>query len=478
MTETTNDNGELYGVIAEFDDVTTLCNAAEKVREAGYTKWDCHTPFPVHGLDDRMGIKFTKLPWIVLVMGLTGCGLAVLMQWWMNAVDYPYDISGKPRYSLPANVPIIFEMTVLFSAFTAFFGMWIANGLPLWYNPLFRSTRFAKVTDDKFFVAIEAADGLFDGAKAHEFLSSLGATVTEDVYHSNESPKLPSNLKGKMVVLACLATIPVAMVYNSYGKTTTETRVHLVPDMDKQDRFRAQGKTDLFADGRMSRAQVVGTIAQGDLEDHSNNVVNAAFLDRGEERFNIYCSVCHGFDGKGEGTVHDRASELADAGHAAWVPPSDLTNALYADQTDEQIYTSITDGIRTMPGYGEQIPERDRWAIIAYVRALQVAQQVEAPSTSGMTSVERGELLFTSKTCVACHNVTGTRLVGPPLNGLLGQEITLDDGTTMTIDEAYIIESIMDPMAKAQATYPKAMAAVPLTDEELTDLLNYLESQN
>ena len=87
MTETSNDNGELYGVVAEFDDVTTLCNAAEKVREAGYTKWDCHTPFPVHGLDDSMGVKFTKLPWVVLAMGLTGCTLAVLLQWWMNAVE-------------------------------------------------------------------------------------------------------------------------------------------------------------------------------------------------------------------------------------------------------------------------------------------------------------------------------------------------------------------------------------------------------
>ncbi|MBC8370801.1 MAG: DUF3341 domain-containing protein [Planctomycetes bacterium] len=477
MTDSNNTNGELYGVMAEFDDVTTLCNAAEKVRDAGYTKWDCHTPFPVHGLDDSMGVKFTKLPWVVLAMGMTGCGLAILMQWWMNAVDYPYDISGKPQHSLPAHIPVIFEMTVLFSAFTAFFGMWIANGLPLWYNPLFRNKRFARATDDKFFVAIEAGDGLFDGAKAHEFLSSLGASVTEDVYHSNESTKLPSALKGKFVVLACLATIPLAMVYNSYGKTTTETRVHLLPDMDKQDRFRAQGQTDLFADGRMSRAQIEGTVAQGDLDDHSVNVVNAAFVDRGEERFNIYCSACHGFDGKGKGTVHYRATELADAGHAQWAPPSDITLGLYADQSDEQIYNTITDGIRTMPGHGGQIPEQDRWAIIAYVRALQVAQPEKVVETTGMTSEQRGEALFTSKTCIGCHNFTG-RLVGPPLN-MMGQEVTLDDNTTkIVIDDAYMLESITDPMLKAQATYPKAMPPVPLTDQELTDLLNYIKSQN
>ncbi|MBT3709614.1 MAG: DUF3341 domain-containing protein [Gammaproteobacteria bacterium] len=477
MTHSNNENGELYGVVAEFDDVTTLCNAAEKVRAAGYTKWDCHTPFPVHGLDDLMGIRFTKLPWVVLIMGMTGCGLAILMQWWMNAVDYPYDISGKPRWSLSANVPIIFEMTVLFSAFTAFFGMWIANGLPLWYNPLFRSKRFARVTDDKFFVAIEATDGLFESAKAHEFLSSLGATATEDVYHSNESTKLPANLRGKMVVLACLATVPLAMVYNSYGKTTTETRVHLAPDMDKQDRFRAQGQTDLFADGRMSRAQVEGTVAQGDLDDHSVNVVDAAFMARGEERFNIYCAACHGFDGKGDGTVHRRASELSEAGHAQWVPPSDLTNELYVDQDDAQLYSTITDGMRTMPGYAGQIKEEDRWAIIAYVRALQVAQPFGIVDTTGMTSEQRGEALFTSKTCVACHNFT-SRLVGPPLN-MMGQEVTLEDNATkVVIDEAYLRESIKDPMLKAQATFPKAMPPLPLTDQELTDLVNYIKSQN
>ncbi len=478
MTETSNTNGELYGVMAEFDDVTTLCNAADKVRDAGYTKWDCHTPFPVHGLDDLMGIRFTKLPWVVLIMGLTGCSLAVLMQWWMNAVDYPYDISGKPQWSLPANIPVIFEMTVLFSAFTAFFGMWIANGLPLWYSPLFRNKRFARVTDDKFFVSIEATDSLFDSAKAHDFLSSLGASNTEDVYHSNETAALPGSLKGKMIVLACLATIPLAMVYNSYGKTTTEPRVHLVPDMDKQDKFRAQGQTTLFADGRMSRAQIEGTIAQGDLEDYSNNVVNAAFVARGEERFNIYCSVCHGFNGQGDGTVHRRATELADAGHAAWVPPADLTLEMYADKSDEELFSTITHGIRTMPAYGGQIPEKDRWAIIVYLRALQLAQKGEPVDMTGMTSEQRGEVMFASKSCSTCHTVDGARLIGPPLNGLIGQEITLDDDSTLVIDDDYILKSIANPMAQARKGYPKAMLEVALTDEELTDLLNYIKSQN
>jgi len=248
--------------------------------------------------------------------------------------------------------------------------------------------------------------------------------------------------------------------------------------MDKQDKFRAQGQTTLFADGRMSRAQIEGTIAQGDLEDHSNNVVNAAFVARGEERFNIYCSVCHGFNGQGDGTVHRRATELSDAGHAAWVPPANLTLEMYADKSDEELFSTITNGIRTMPAYGGQIPEKDRWAIIVYLRALQLAQKGEPVDMTGMTSEQRGEVLFASKSCSTCHTVDGARLVGPPLNGLIGQEIILDDDSTLVIDDDYILKSIANPMAQARKGYPKAMLEVALTDEELTDLLNYIKSQN
>ena len=372
-----NKDGELYGTIGEFSDVTALCVAAEKVRDKGYSNWDCHTPFPVHGLDDSMGIKMTKLPWYVLVMGATGCGLAILMQWWMNAVDYPYDISGKPIWSLPANVPIIFELTVLFSAFTTFFTMWILNGLPRWYNPLFRNERFARATDDKFFVAIEAIDPMYDAEVVHSLLDSLGARAVEDVYHSPESANLPSNLKGKLVVVSCLALVPCAMVYNSYSKTTTEPRPHLVPNMDKQDRFRAQGETTFFKDGRMARSWIDGTVAQGELPVARPALVDEYVLNRGQQRFNIYCASCHGHNGQGEGPVAVRAASLADDGLAVWVAPSDMTLEAYVQQSDEQLFETITNGVRTMPGYGKQITVEDRWAIVAYIRALQVAQPRE-----------------------------------------------------------------------------------------------------
>ena len=123
LSDQTGDNSHtaepLRALLVEFDSAGALLTAAEQVRDAGYRRWDSHTPFPVHGMDDAMGIKGTQLPFIVLGGGLTGLTLATLMQWWMNAVDYPFMISGKPLFGIPANVPVMFELTVLFSAFAA-----------------------------------------------------------------------------------------------------------------------------------------------------------------------------------------------------------------------------------------------------------------------------------------------------------------------------------------------------------------------
>ncbi len=166
-------------VLGEFETADELMTAAEKVRDQGFTHWDCYTPFPVHGLDDKMGVKPTALPWIVLGGGLTGCLTGVLMQWFMNTFDYPFLISGKPLWSVPANIPVAFELTILFSAFGAFFGMLAFNGLPRFYRPHFRSERFRRVTDDRFFIGIEARDRAFDPVKNQELLSSLGASHVE-----------------------------------------------------------------------------------------------------------------------------------------------------------------------------------------------------------------------------------------------------------------------------------------------------------
>jgi hypothetical protein len=171
----------LWGLLAEFDSAETLVHAAEGVRDAGYTKWDVHTPFPVHGLDDAMGVRTTILPWLVVLAGAGGAGGALLLQWWTNAFDYPLVISGKPFFSLPANIPVTFELTILCAAVMAFVGMLALNRLPELYHPVFTNRRFRRVTTDRFFIVIEAADPRFDEADAKGLLNSLGGSDIEEI---------------------------------------------------------------------------------------------------------------------------------------------------------------------------------------------------------------------------------------------------------------------------------------------------------
>jgi hypothetical protein len=170
---------KIYGIMAEFATPADLYHAAEKVRDAGYEKWDTHTPFPIHGMEDAMGIKRTKLPILVFVGGMTGAGLGFLMQGWMSTKGYALVTQGKPFFSWQAFVPITFELGILFSAFTALLGMLAINGLPQWYNPLLKKERFLAATDDRFFVAIEASDTKFDPEKTRRMLQDAGATSIE-----------------------------------------------------------------------------------------------------------------------------------------------------------------------------------------------------------------------------------------------------------------------------------------------------------
>lgn len=380
-----------YGVLAEFDNVSSLMAAAKVVRDAGYTKWDAHTPFPVHGLDDAMGVKPTKLPWVIFGAGLTGLSFALGLQWWTNAHDYQFLISGKPMFSLPANVPVIFELTVLFSAFTAFFGCLAFNKLPELFHPLFGSARFRKATDDRFFISVEAADPQFDVVKTSGMLKSLHSTNVETVMvdDSPEAARIPKGIVLGTAVLASLTLIPLALIARAREVTTTKPRVHIIPDdMDQQYKFKAQTAYSFFADGRASRVPPEGTVAVEDLEPGTpfqtgkqgetflaqlppEVVMSDALMARGQERYDVYCAPCHGLSGYGDGLVAKRADRLREG---TWVPPSSLHSDNVRAQAIGQLFNSISFGVRNMPAYGPLIPEQDRWAIVTYVKALQLSQ--------------------------------------------------------------------------------------------------------
>ncbi len=180
MTETSQ-NRE-YGVLAQFSDPTALTDACMEVRREGFQRWDAHTPFPVHGLDRAMGLKRSMVSAFVLVLGLSGAAAGMLMQWWVSSVAYPLVISGKPFFSWPAFIPITFECGVLGGAVGAIVGLVALGRLPQHHHALFNSERFAQVTDDAFFISIEADDPGYDSEKTPELLRELGASHVERVF--------------------------------------------------------------------------------------------------------------------------------------------------------------------------------------------------------------------------------------------------------------------------------------------------------
>jgi hypothetical protein len=172
---------KVYAVMGEFSDPHELVHAGRKIREMGYTKLDAMTPFPVHGIDEAIGIPYSKLGWIVICIGLCGTATAELLIWWCGAINYPLVIGGKPLFDFSFTIPIAFELTVLFSAFAAFLGMWGLNGLPKFYHPSLNYKRAHRATDDRFLLVIEADDPKFDPQKSAEHLRSVGAEEVEVV---------------------------------------------------------------------------------------------------------------------------------------------------------------------------------------------------------------------------------------------------------------------------------------------------------
>lgn len=439
-TDTSQDS-KLVGLLAQFDDPSSLVQACDQARQAGYTKTDAYSPFPVHGIDPALGIKRTVLPFIVLGIAIGALFIGLGMQWYTNSADwsaifpgYAFKISGKPLFSLPANIPVTFEIIVLSSAFATFFGMWILNKLPMLSNPLHRISRFKRATNDKFFLMIEEGDEKFDRSSTEAQLNEWGAVAIEECRQDLTDTSLPSWLRLVALMGAILLLIPPVAIFRSMGMTNRAPRLHFMPDMDWQDKSKTQtvspklvNKDFLFADERAMRAPVEGAVARGHLEadtemyqgikkDYTPTVsvttargpvntslapnrddekaaepagedvsmfvtsfpegieVNDALLARGQNRFNIYCTACHGYAGNGDGLVNQRAIALAANSKATWTAAKSLHDPVVKDETKNpvgRLFDTITNGRATMGPYGSQIPAEDRWAIVAYVKALQ-----------------------------------------------------------------------------------------------------------
>lgn len=424
----------LVSYLAEFSGPHELTEAARKVRETGFTKFDCFSPFPIHGIDDAMGTKPTRLPFIVLGAAAIGGLTAISMQLFMNGIQTPFNdimnsgygltgyqfiISGKPFISLPSSMPVVFELSVLFAAFGALLGMLALNGLPQLYNALFHVSPFLGVTQGRFFLGIEATDPQFDENRTKGILESLSPVNIEECRDTGESRAIPKQFFVVLALLGVLALVPPAIIAQMIAIPSKVPRMHPQQDMDNQAKVKAQQASSFFADGRGMRPSIPGTIARGNLQadpvmyrglqaipesdeiddeillpnakDADGNAqklddlpwatdlpegLNAdlAFLHRGQERYKIYCAPCHGLGGYGDGLVSNRAMQLMETGQSAWVKPVSFHTDPIRIQPIGQLYNTIKHGVRKMPAYGSQIPPKDRWAIVMYVKALQRSQ--------------------------------------------------------------------------------------------------------
>ena len=181
MAAATVQSEAIYGLMAEFDDPTSLVAAAKRTYEAGYRRIDAFSPYPIEEAWEAIGQHDRRLSFIVLAGGIAGLLAGLGLQEWVHQVAYPINIAGKPLNSWPQFVPVTFELTILFAALSAVIGMIVLNGLPQPYHPVFNVPRFEHASRDKFFLLVESTDPKFDRAATLDFLKGLNPSEVNEV---------------------------------------------------------------------------------------------------------------------------------------------------------------------------------------------------------------------------------------------------------------------------------------------------------
>lgn len=371
---------QLYGITAIFDTPDKVLNAAVAVVKEGYKDYDAYSPYPIHGLDNAMKLKSSKIGAVTLTMALTGVTLLVIFTWWANSVDYPLVIGGKPFFAWPSYVPLAFEMAVLFGAVStviALLAVWL--GLPRNSHPLHDTEFMKRISDDRFGLAIEAKDEKFDEKQTKAFLESLGAEKVEVAYY--EAHEL--SLKNAILDPKYIGAIITVAIVSSGATYLALNKILLIPpwsSLADQAKVLPETKSAFYPDGFAMRPPVEGTVARGEMPyEFTNDLMSAGkymknpllptprVMKLGKRDFDTYCSPCHGYFAGGDSRLQGQFP----------APPSLHTDSLRL-APDGLYYEVITNGFQgVMPSYSRQIPRDERWAIVWYIRALQRAEHAE-----------------------------------------------------------------------------------------------------
>jgi len=366
-----------FSVLGIFDTPNSLMAAIPKLRATKLGTVEAYTPYPIHGIDEALGLRKSPLGGMVLVMGILGALTAFGFEYWISAVDYPIITGGKAAGSWEAFIPIMFEVTVLFATFTAGLGMLLLlNKLPFFGHPVLSAKAITSITRDRYVLALEAESEAFDSQAAVAALQAAGATDIEVLPAPDRSPFLTSDY-----ILRTLGGIFVACLVAGLGIfTLTKWFPLLRPMVNMQDqpRLNSQKPSSFFKDGHGMQRPVAGTVARGHLPTATGKQEEAASLvnplprtkevfEVGRKAYHNRCEVCHGALGNGVGSL-----TAAYGGK-----PANLQAQQFRDYPDGKIYWVIVNGKSAMPSHAADLTDAQRWSVVHYVRALQRAQNAK-----------------------------------------------------------------------------------------------------
>ncbi len=369
----------LFGVLALFPSAEDLLKAIGQVKKRGFTRLEAYTPYPVHGLDEALGLPKSKLGVLVFIMASLGAMGAFLFEWWTSTVSYPLLTAGKAYNGWPAWIPVTLEGTILVGTFTAAFAMlFVFNKLPFFGNPMLKSRAIDEITRDKFALLILPEDGELDTASAIGVLKAAGGTGIEVLplpRYKNADLGWWAKAVGGIAAACLVAGFGTAALVQDYP------RVKPMVEMENQPRLDPEMADTFFASGRGMQLPPVGTVPRAYMpilaktpEQGGRDLIDplpttARVLERGRDMFNIHCAVCHDKLGTGKPWLETKYYQAV---------PANLQSATLRKASDGFLYWVMSNGYATMPSYAADISPNDRWAIVQYVRALQRSQDAPA----------------------------------------------------------------------------------------------------